>query len=128
MLRLSNNRIASLSDAALLPPAQALSEGLTALGATLQVLQLANNRITSIAGLQLLRMPELRVLYLQGNDIQQIDGLDGCPQLRELVLDRNKIKKLDPRAFVNIQVCRLEGLAGCLFACVFEDILYYLGL
>lgn len=76
------------------------------MGATLQVLQLANNRITSIAGLQLLRMPELRVLYLQGNDIQQIDGLDGCPQLRELVLDRNKIKKLDPRAFVNIQVWR----------------------
>ena len=39
VLRLSNNRIASLSDAALLPPAQAMSEGLTALGATLQVLQ-----------------------------------------------------------------------------------------
>jgi Leucine-rich repeat (LRR) protein len=73
-------------------------------------------------------MPELRVLYLQGNDIQQIDGLDGCPQLRELVLDRNKIKKLDPRAFVNIQVFRLEGSAGCLFAWVFEDIMYYLGL
>jgi Leucine-rich repeat (LRR) protein len=114
VLRLSNNRIVSTE----MQSVSSQADGLSALGSTLQVLQMANNRITSIAGLHLGRMNELRVLYLQGNEITNIDGLDGCPMLRELVLDRNKIKKLDPRGFYglqNLRELRLEenGLRTC---------------
>ena len=34
----------------------------------------------------------LIIPYLIGNDISKVEGLEGLQQLRELVLDRNKIK------------------------------------
>ncbi|XP_019851716.1 PREDICTED: leucine-rich repeat-containing protein 9-like [Amphimedon queenslandica] len=58
----------------------------------LQVLHLAYNGINSLVPLQLYRLPGLRALFLQGNEISRIEGLDGLHHLTELVLDRNKIK------------------------------------
>ena len=50
---------------------------------------------------------------------QTIDGLDGCTALRELVLDRNKIKKLEPRGFAGLQVrvCCVDAMCVCVCTC-----------
>lgn len=72
----------------------------------LEVLQLGFNRITDIAALGLDRIPELKVLYLHGNEINRIIGLNLCTSLRELVLDKNKIKTIDPGSFVGLSDLR----------------------
>jgi len=51
------------------------------------------------------------VLHLQGNELARVDGLGSLLQLRELVLDRNKIKQLEPhslRGLVNLRELRME--------------------
>jgi len=65
----------------------------------LEVLHLGSNRIKEMSLLQLKRFPALKSLFLDGNDITKIDGLDGCSHLRHLVLDRNRIKQIDPTSF-----------------------------
>lgn len=37
---------------------------------------------------------------LLGNEISQVEGLEGLHQLRELVLDRNRIKALADNSFI----------------------------
>lgn len=59
---------------------------------SLEVLHLGYNNIRSISQLGLHEIPSLRALFLQGNDIATVDGLDGLVRLRELVLDQNRIK------------------------------------
>jgi Leucine-rich repeat (LRR) protein len=54
----------------------------------LEVLHLGNNKIKDISLLHLRRMPSLKSVFLEGNDISKIDGLDGCSSMRHLVLDR----------------------------------------
>jgi Leucine-rich repeat (LRR) protein len=58
----------------------------------LQVLHLAGNGLTSLRPLQLQWLPGLRSLFVSGNELQRLDGLDGLGQLRELVADKNKIR------------------------------------
>ncbi|XP_048590343.1 leucine-rich repeat-containing protein 9 isoform X2 [Nematostella vectensis] len=67
----------------------------------LEVLHLGYNSIPSISGLQLSRLPNLKALFLQGNEITKVDGLEGLQDLRELVLDRNKIKCISEYSFIN---------------------------
>lgn len=38
---------------------------------------------------------------LSGNEISQVDGLEGLSRLRELVLDRNRIKMLGENSFIS---------------------------
>ena len=40
-------------------------------------------------------------LFLTGNEITKVEGLEGLHDLRELVLDRNKIKIISDYAFAN---------------------------
>eukprot|EP00057_Strongylocentrotus_purpuratus_P015610 XP_011670084.1 PREDICTED: leucine-rich repeat-containing protein 9-like [Strongylocentrotus purpuratus] len=47
------------------------------------------------------RLPSLKALFLQGNDISKVEGMDGLQDLRELVLDRNKIKSVGEVSFIN---------------------------
>ena len=102
LLRLNHNRIENLglngsSEAGFLPQ--------------LEVLHLGYNHINYIPALRLHCLPELKVLYLQGNDITKVEGLDRCLQLRELVLDKNKIKAIAQNAFTNLtnlRVLRIE--------------------
>ncbi|KAJ9527642.1 hypothetical protein QJQ45_025918 [Haematococcus lacustris] len=68
----------------------------------LQVLQLGGNQIASISSLQLSSLASLRSLFLNNNDITRIDGLDGLTNLQELVLDRNRIRYIDPDAFLGL--------------------------
>ncbi|XP_076014640.1 leucine-rich repeat-containing protein 9 [Genypterus blacodes] len=61
---------------------------------SLEVLHLSYNGISDMANLQLSRLTNLKALFLQGNEISHVEGLEGLCQLRELVLDRNQIKVL----------------------------------
>ena len=54
----------------------------------LEVLHLGANKVKEMSLLQLRRFPSLKSLFLEGNDISKIDGLEGCSNLRHLVLDR----------------------------------------
>uniref|UniRef100_A0A8C7XE01 Leucine rich repeat containing 9 n=1 Tax=Oryzias sinensis TaxID=183150 RepID=A0A8C7XE01_9TELE len=65
----------------------------------LEVLHLSHNGISNMANLQLSRLTNLKSLFLQGNDISQVEGLEGLQHLRELVLDRNRIKALARNSF-----------------------------
>ncbi|KAK7487003.1 hypothetical protein BaRGS_00021673, partial [Batillaria attramentaria] len=67
----------------------------------LEVLHLGNNGIKDMGVLQLSRLPSLKALFLQGNEITKVEGLEGLHDLRELVLDRNKIKTVSEYAFAN---------------------------
>ncbi|XP_068582596.1 leucine-rich repeat-containing protein 9 isoform X2 [Cebidichthys violaceus] len=66
---------------------------------SLEVLHLSHNGISNMANLQLSRLTNLKALFLQGNEISQVEGLEGLQQLRELVLDRNRIKALADNSF-----------------------------
>ncbi|XP_056616186.1 leucine-rich repeat-containing protein 9 isoform X3 [Triplophysa dalaica] len=66
---------------------------------SLEVLHLGHNGISSLLTLQLSRLTNLKALFLQGNDISQVDGLEGLQRLLELVLDRNRIKSLNESSF-----------------------------
>ncbi|XP_064369582.1 leucine-rich repeat-containing protein 9 [Dromaius novaehollandiae] len=61
---------------------------------SLEVLHLGYNGITSMAQLQLSRLKNLKLLFLQGNFISHIEGLEGLQFLQELVLDHNRIKMI----------------------------------
>ncbi|CAF1579435.1 unnamed protein product, partial [Didymodactylos carnosus] len=50
------------------------------------------NNISDVVSLQLSKIPSLRSLFLQGNEISKVEGLESLRNLRELVLDKNKIR------------------------------------
>ncbi|XP_077393916.1 leucine-rich repeat-containing protein 9 isoform X3 [Festucalex cinctus] len=66
---------------------------------SLEVLHLGHNGISNMANLELSRLTNLKTLFLQGNEISQVEGLEGLHQLRELVLDRNRIRGLYESSF-----------------------------
>ena len=69
----------------------------------LEVLELGHNRISNIKDLHLDNFPNLRVLFLQGNDISRVEGLQSCTELRELTLDKNRIRSFDPHSLSNLK-------------------------
>ncbi|KAF7261056.1 hypothetical protein EG68_02249 [Paragonimus skrjabini miyazakii] len=77
----------------------------------LQVIHLAKNQINSLQPFQFHRMPSLRSLFLQNNEITSVTGLEGLQQMRELVLDGNKIKEISGISFLynwSLQEIHLE--------------------
>ncbi|XP_049595742.1 leucine-rich repeat-containing protein 9 isoform X1 [Syngnathus scovelli] len=68
---------------------------------SLEVLHLSHNGISNMANLELSRLTNLKTLFLQGNEISQVEGLEGLHDLRELVLDRNRIRALYENSFVS---------------------------
>nr|XP_057946424.1 leucine-rich repeat-containing protein 9 isoform X2 [Doryrhamphus excisus] len=71
---------------------------------SLEVLHLSHNGISNMANLELSRLTNLKTLFLQGNEISQVEGLEGLHQLRELVLDRNRIRALYENSFISQNV------------------------
>ncbi|XP_021258394.1 leucine-rich repeat-containing protein 9-like isoform X2 [Numida meleagris] len=69
-------------------------ENLPPIMQSLEVLHLGHNGITDMAHLQLGRLKNLKFLFLQGNFISQIEGLEDLQLLQELVLDHNRIKRI----------------------------------
>ncbi|KAK6481441.1 leucine-rich repeat-containing protein 9-like [Huso huso] len=82
-------------------------ESLVPIMESLEVLHLGYNGISSLANLQLSRLTHLKALFLQGNEISQIEGLEGLQYLRELVLDQNRIKTINETSFIG-QVSLVE--------------------
>ncbi|XP_025062921.1 leucine-rich repeat-containing protein 9 [Alligator sinensis] len=66
---------------------------------SLEVLHLGYNGISNMTQLQLSRLKNLKFLFLQGNEISQIEGLEGLQLLEELVLDHNRIKTILESSF-----------------------------
>ena len=80
----------------------------------LRDLVLDGNRINDMGRLGLDRLPHLERLSLEGNEISHLTGLDGCAQIKELNLDRNRIRTLEGVAYMlpemdNLQTLRLES-------------------
>ncbi|XP_040557565.1 leucine-rich repeat-containing protein 9 isoform X2 [Gallus gallus] len=73
---------------------EGFEENLPPIMQSLEVLHLGHNGITDMASLQLSRLKKLKFLFLQGNFISQIEGLEGLQFLQELVLDHNRIKRI----------------------------------
>lgn len=104
VLCLNHNRIECMHHVKDRPPPNRVLQ-------SLQVLHLAYNGITDLIPLQLGQLSSLRALFLQGNEIVHVQGLDGLESLTELVLDRNKIKNLNESSFVsqfNLRELHLE--------------------
>jgi Leucine-rich repeat (LRR) protein len=95
VLCLNHNRI----DCLIKQSASGFSTDNTPVLHSLQVLHLAYNSITNLNLFQFHRLPQLKALFLQGNEIARVEGLDRLNQLTELVLDRNKIKSLLEHSF-----------------------------
>ena len=76
---------------------------------SLEVLHLAYNGISDLVVLQVGLLSSLRALFLQGNDIMRIEGIETLVELRELVLDKNKIKYIGEKSFLG-QVKHLSEL------------------
>ncbi|XP_058242803.1 leucine-rich repeat-containing protein 9 isoform X2 [Hemibagrus wyckioides] len=74
-------------------------ESLEPLMCSLEVLHLSYNGISNLSDVQLSRLSGLRALFLQGNEIVQVEGLDGLCLLRELVMDQNRVKTLCEKWF-----------------------------
>ncbi|DBA66636.1 TPA: Leucine-rich repeat-containing protein 9 [Trebouxia sp. C0005] len=68
----------------------------------LQVLRLQDNSIRNIQGLQLYGFTGLRSIDLHGNKLTRVDGLQTLHSLRELILDHNILKSLDPGCFASV--------------------------
>jgi Leucine-rich repeat (LRR) protein len=102
VLKLNNNRLGEADPACIsfAVPVQAgeqaalpsATQPLQPLLPNLQVLHLSGNGLTSLRPLQLQWLPGLRSLFVGGNELQRLEGLEGLAQLRELVADRNKIR------------------------------------
>ncbi|XP_027855636.1 leucine-rich repeat-containing protein 9 isoform X1 [Xiphophorus couchianus] len=68
---------------------------------SLEVLHLSHNGISNMANLELSRLTNLKALFLQDNEIRQVEGLEKLYRLKELVLDRNRIKSLSKDSFIS---------------------------
>ncbi|XP_034051302.1 leucine-rich repeat-containing protein 9 isoform X2 [Thalassophryne amazonica] len=79
---------------------------------SLEVLHLSHNGISNLANLELSRLTNLKSLFLQGNEIRDVEGLEGLYHLEKLVLDKNRIKCLTANSLI-AQTALLElHLAG----------------
>jgi Leucine-rich repeat (LRR) protein len=59
---------------------------------SLQTLHMAGCGLASLVPLQLQCLPALRSLFVQGNELSRLDGLEGLLHLKELVADKNMIR------------------------------------
>ncbi|XP_063803841.1 leucine-rich repeat-containing protein 9 isoform X2 [Pseudophryne corroboree] len=74
-------------------------ETLPPLMQSLEELHLGYNGISNISQLELSRLRNLKSLFLQGNEISHVEGLDGLRFLQEIVLDHNRIKHITETSF-----------------------------
>ena len=75
------------------------------------MLQLGYNELKEIMPGRLSNLVDLKVLFLQANELTRIEGLERLTQLRELVLDKNRIKSIDACSFphlINLRELRIE--------------------
>merc|ERR1712187_1108072 len=72
----------------------------------LQVLEISGSNIADLAPFARLPLQLLRILHLQDNDITRLEGFSHLEQLRELGLDRKKIKAFEEGSFEGLKSLR----------------------
>eukprot|EP00434_Breviolum_minutum_P008456 symbB.v1.2.007461.t1/scaffold455.1/size335105/9 len=72
----------------------------------LQVLELGYSCIADMRFFAQLPLQTLRILHLPGNEISKLEGLHNMEQLRELVLDKNRVKQFDEKSFEGLRALR----------------------
>ncbi|KAF5208786.1 hypothetical protein E0198_004685 [Clavispora lusitaniae] len=73
----------------------------------LQELNLAENKITSLTGIETLR--NLRVLNLNENKLERISCREKHRHMKKLLLKFNKLKDLDLAPFPSLRILRIDG-------------------
>eukprot|EP00397_Hematodinium_sp_SG-2012_P001359 GEMP01001360.1.p1 GENE.GEMP01001360.1~~GEMP01001360.1.p1 ORF type:complete len:1506 (+),score=342.41 GEMP01001360.1:117-4634(+) len=79
----------------------------------LRVLELNYNGLESILGLSQLPLKHLRILHMVGNDIQRLEGIGHMVHLRELVLNKNRIRHIDGDTFRGLRSLRCLRMEEC---------------
>lgn len=101
-LSLNNNKIEKLFSFDGIQPLGQELKPFKVLLTNLEELYLGYNNVMKISDLGLHRLPLLKVLYMQGNRIVTVDGLEQMTNLVELVLDKNQIKAISPLSFLSL--------------------------
>ena len=73
---------------------------------SLEVLHLANNRVSDINDLQLHRCPHLKELQLQNNYTCYVGGFDHCSQLLKLDTSKNRVRQVPSGGLIGLSVLR----------------------
>lgn len=76
--------------------ASSTTDDLSSFFPCLEILFLCDNRLARLEPLQLQRLPQLKQLYLFGNDLSSCEGLHDLRRLHTLALDKNRIKAVEP--------------------------------
>lgn len=72
-----------------------------------QEINLSDNRITSIVGIE--RLPSLRILNINDNSVSTISCEGVHPHMKKLLVKSNKLRLLDIGAFPCLRVLRFDG-------------------
>lgn len=75
----------------------------------LQDLDLSNNRITSVVGLEKLVL--LRILNLNENNLVDLSCAEPLPHMKKLLLSLNHLEVLNLKPYANLRVLRIDGNA-----------------
>lgn len=68
----------------------------------LEILYLDFNGIGDLLPLQLGKLPSLTLLSLRGNELTKVEGLENSTSIRQLILDKNKIKTVTETSFIGL--------------------------
>lgn len=98
ILRLRGNRIDTLFVKPQQTEDKQAKRGLFAV-LNLEYLDVSQNQLQYLYGLQTQPLKDLKVLLVGDNSISKIEHLEKLRALRELDLSKNKIRQLEPRAF-----------------------------
>jgi Leucine-rich repeat (LRR) protein len=67
---------------------------------SLEILDLSNNSIKELTGLQFCVLKELKILKLSHNEITKVEHLDNLKQIKELDLNHNRIRQFESHSFI----------------------------
>ena len=76
--------------------------GLKYVSPSLELLDLSFCSLSSIPSLQIGHLVNLHMLLLNDNEIQNVEGLDNLTSLRELRLNKNRIRHIDSGSFLRM--------------------------
>jgi len=76
----------------------------------LEFLDVSNNSLQYLYGLQYSPLKELKVLNASGNEIVKIEHLEKLRSLRELDLSKNKIRQVEANSFLQTHIITILKL------------------
>jgi hypothetical protein len=67
---------------------------------------MGDSGISDMSQFEKFPLQSLRILHLPGNELTKLEGLSHLEQLRELVIDHNKVKQFDENSFQGLRCLR----------------------